>query len=61
MVSAFRSNLDGSERKKLINNFNNENTNINTLLLNLKSLNSGLNLHYHCSNIIIICCADNIN
>lgn len=60
-VGALRSNLDASERKELIDDFNNKTTNMNALLMNLKSSNSGLNLHYHCSDIIIVCCADNVN
>jgi hypothetical protein len=33
----------------------------NALLLNIKLSNSGLNLHHMCSDIIIVCVADNIN
>lgn len=29
--------------------------------MNIKSSNSGLNLHHHCSDIIIVCVADNVN
>jgi hypothetical protein len=34
---------------------------MNALLLNLKSSNSGLNLHHYYSDIIILYYADNIN
>lgn len=34
---------------------------LHALLMNIKSSNSGLNLHHNCSDIIIVCVAENVN
>jgi SNF2 family DNA or RNA helicase len=60
-VEAIRSNLDSSERKIIIDDFNSAKGSLQALLLNIKSSNSGLNLHHMCSDIIIVCVADNVN
>jgi len=60
-VGSLRSNLDASERKQLIDDFNDPRGKLHAILMNIKSSNSGLNLHFHCSDIIICCVADNVN
>ena len=60
-MESLRSNLDASERKKIIDDFNNPQGRLHAILLNIKSSCSGLNLHFNCSDIIICCVADNVN
>ena len=53
--------MDASERKTLIDEFNDSESFMHVLICSLKSSNSGLNLHHCCADVIILCMAENIS
>lgn len=60
-VKSLRSSLNASERKFIIDEFNNPHSQLDALLLSIKASGAGLNLHWNCSDIIVAGLAENIN
>jgi SNF2-related domain/Helicase conserved C-terminal domain len=60
-VVSLRSSMDAGERASAVDQFNDPNSDVNSLLTSTKASTYGLNLQHNCSDLIIMCVTENIN